>query len=254
MTTGGQPDSIHWRAMSDLAATGRGAAEDIADQIQGFVISIGMPAGTRLPSERHLAEMLSTSRPTVSQAIRILVVRGLIESRRGSGAYVTLEPGKSLAATVTLMLALDEDSAPQLNDMRLWLETIGVTEAIDTATSEEMRNGRTALERLEGSVGDTAAWMSADTAFHATLVRASHNPFLSSIYEGVHASLLAYEFRSWIDCGEVPGWLAASEAGAVTALHEPILRAIVDRDERAARDAVLSHHQAMSDHLAGSAV
>jgi GntR family transcriptional regulator, transcriptional repressor for pyruvate dehydrogenase complex len=71
------------QAASMCDGTGPRVAEDIAAQIQGLIISGDLPEGARLPSERDLAAMLSTSRPTVSQAIRILVVRGLVESRRG---------------------------------------------------------------------------------------------------------------------------------------------------------------------------
>ena len=208
--------------------------------------------GERLPSERDLAQMLSTSRPTVSQAIRILVVKGLIESRRGSGAYVTRRPEGSLAASVNLMLDLDHESVPHLADLRLWLETMGITEAIGKSTDEEVTEGEAALKQLQDSTGDIAAWMSADTRFHATLVRFSHNPYLASIFESVHGTLIDYEYRSWVSSGTVPKWLASDQVAAVTALHEPILQALKDRDEQAGRIAVLHHHYVMAQHLAAS--
>ncbi|ADZ70874.1 FadR/GntR family transcriptional regulator [Polymorphum gilvum] len=227
-------------------------AEDVASQIQDFIIAQNLSEGSRLPSERDLAKILSTSRPTVSQAIRILVVKGLIQSRRGSGSYVTRRPQESLAASVNLMLDLDRDSVHHLNDLRLWLETMGIVQAIERGTDAEIAEGEAALEVLKDSIGDISAWMSADTHFHATLVRASHNPYLASIFESVHATLIEYEYRAWVDKGTVPKWLRKTEAAAVTALHEPILQAFKERNEEAGRIAVLHHHYVMAQHLIAS--
>jgi GntR family transcriptional repressor for pyruvate dehydrogenase complex len=244
-----------WQVLRALAGQRDGepvAAEEIAGQIEQLIVSAGLPEGARLPSERDLAQLASASRPTVSQAIRILIVKGLIESRRGSGAYVRRKPETSLAATVSLMLSLNQESVPHLNDLRLWLESDGIAQAIGQSTQAEVDAGEAALSKLAASVGNTSAWISADTLFHATLVRASHNPYLASIYESVHETLINYEYRNWIDSGTVPDWLRPSEAVGLTALHEPILAAVRDRDEHAGRIAVLRHHQVMSQHLAAS--
>jgi GntR family transcriptional repressor for pyruvate dehydrogenase complex len=228
------------------------AAEEIAGQIEQLIVSAGLPEGTRLPSERDLAQITSASRPTVSQAVRILIVKGLVESRRGSGAYVRRKPETSLAATVSLMLSLNQESVAHLNDLRLWLESDGITQAIVHSTRAEIEAGEAALRELAASAGNTSAWISADTLFHATLVRASHNPYLASIYESVHETLINYEYRGWIGSGTVPDWLRPSEAAGLAALHEPILAAVRDRDEAAGRIAVLHHHHVMSEHLAAS--
>ncbi|MCB1516452.1 MAG: FadR family transcriptional regulator [Hyphomicrobiaceae bacterium] len=249
-------ETSDWNALEEISPTRKNGsplvAEDVADQIQSFIIERDLSEGDRLPSERDLAEILSTSRPTVSQAIRILVVKGLIQSRRGSGTYVTRRPQESLAASVNLMLDLDKNSVHHLNDLRLWLETMGIVQAIERATEEEIEEGRTALKLLEDSTGDISAWMSADTEFHATIVRASHNPYLTSMYESVHATLIEYEYRDWVAQGVVPKWLRKSEAAAVNALHQPILTALVNRDEEAGKIAVLHHHYVMAQHLTAS--
>lgn len=233
---------------------GARAAEDIAAQIRELIVANELSEGERLPSERDLAPLFSTSRPTVSQAIRILVIQGLVESRHGSGAYVTRRPGVSLAASVDLMLSLNRQSVAHLADLRLWLETMGVLGAIQNASPKVIEEAQEALDELTQNAGDTAAWMSSDTRFHATLVRASANPYLASIYESVHSTLIDYEYRTWVDKGTVPAWLRESEAAALAAVHEPILRAVRERDPDAARGAVLHHHEEMSRHLAASEI
>jgi GntR family transcriptional repressor for pyruvate dehydrogenase complex len=231
---------------------GERAAEEIASLIENVIIFSDIPDGERLPSERDLAVMLLSSRPTVSQAIRILVVRGLVESRRGSGAYVRRRPEASLAATVTLMLNLNQDSVSQLNQLRLWLETIGAAEAVAHATPEIIAGSKAALAALRDSAGDAAAWMSADTEFHATFVRAARNPYLASIFESVHAAVINYEYRDWIERGSLPSWLERSESDHLVELHEPMLLAMESGDAEAARVAVLEHHRVMELHLLAS--
>jgi GntR family transcriptional regulator, transcriptional repressor for pyruvate dehydrogenase complex len=228
------------------------AAEEIARHIQDLIISEKLVEGDRVPSERDLAEFLGTSRPTVGQAIRILITRGLIESRPGSGAYVTNRPLASIEQSVGLMLHLNEATVGQLNELRLWLETTGAVTACERATEEAVSNCAEALDSLLSDSGDTAGWMSADTRFHAALVRAADNPYLAAIYESVHATLINYEYRGWIDSGAVPRWLEPSNTGALEEIHRPILAAVQARDADAARLAVRRHHEAMGAHLAES--
>jgi len=227
-------------------------AEDVARQIQDLIVSRNLESGARLPSERDLVDLLGTSRQTISQAIRILVVKGLVESRRGSGAYVSRRPQESLAASVNLMLDLDRKSVHDLNRLRLWLEIVGMTEAIDIAPDDAFDDAEVALANLRASIGDTSAWMSADTHFHATIVRCADNAFLSSIYESVHTALIEYEYRHWVNHGKVPKWLLKSNAVAAPDLHGPILEAVRRRDAEAARAAALRHHRAMAEHIAES--
>lgn len=152
------------------------------------------------------------------------------------------------------MLGVDQVSVSQLAELRLWLEDAGVREATHRRSSQDVGAAEDALERLRHSTGSTASWLSADAHFHSTLVRASHNPYLASIFEGVHKSLMNYEYREWIASGTVPAWLGRRHAGALTALHEPILFAVRERDVEAGRLAVLHHHRAMEEHLAQSHV
>jgi GntR family transcriptional regulator len=48
--------------------------------------------GSRLPSEKELAEQLAVSRPTVRESLRLLEERGLILRRHGRGTFVRERP------------------------------------------------------------------------------------------------------------------------------------------------------------------
>ena len=104
-------------------------SDDLAERIRRLIISEDIAEGARLPPERDLAERFGASRPTVSQALRALSLMGLVEIRRGSGAYVVRRPETMVTASVNLMLDLDQRSLSDLMQLRLWLETLGAREA-----------------------------------------------------------------------------------------------------------------------------
>ncbi len=227
-------------------------SDDVADEIRRLIISENIIAGSRLPSERDLAERFGASRPTVSQALRTLSLMGLVEIRRGSGAYVLRRPETMVTASVNLMLELDEQSVTQLMQLRLWLETLGVQHAAarkPALTAAETTAVLTALERLTSSAGNPSQWIAEDTVFHATVVRSAGNPYLAALYESVHTAILSYEYRNWVETESVPAWLHDMTPGGQQALHEPIARAVIERDADAAYAAVLAHHAVMSEHL-----
>lgn len=224
-------------------------ADDVAEQIRQLIITKDLAEGERLPSERHLASMFGASRPIVSQALRSLSLMGLVQIKQGSGAYIIRRPESAIAASVNLMLDLDKQSLSHLVDLRLWLETLGATEAIQVPESD-LDDVRAALERLNHSmVGGTSSWIAADTVFHAAVVRASGNPFLASIYEAIHTAVISYEYDEWVSRDRVPDWLLPSNADAQMAIHKPIVDAMAARDDTALRAAIRHHHDVMLQHI-----
>lgn len=67
------------------------AYRTIAETLRLLIDDGRVPAGTRLPSERALAEVIGCSRTTVTRAYALLTETGFAVSRRGSGT-VTLLP------------------------------------------------------------------------------------------------------------------------------------------------------------------
>jgi GntR family transcriptional regulator, transcriptional repressor for pyruvate dehydrogenase complex len=244
-----RPDPVDLPRTERLAVTR--LSDDLADRIRRLIISEDIAQGARLPPERDLAERFGASRPTVNQALRALSLMGLVEIRRGSGAYVVRRPETMVTASVNLMLDLDQRSLSDLMQLRLWLETLGAREAAGRApepASDETAIGE-ALRRLGDSARHPSEVIAADTVFHATVVRSAGNLYLGAIYESVHTAVLSFEYRGWVDTESVPDWLRDTSPEQHLALHEPIATAVLNRDPDAAARAVAAHHQVMLDHL-----
>ncbi|GAA3649047.1 phosphonate metabolism transcriptional regulator PhnF [Microbacterium marinilacus] len=78
--------------MTDPAAsrsTGYSAWRLIAEELRAEITEGGLRAGDRLPTENALAERFGVNRHTARQAVASLAADGLVESRRGSGTFVT---------------------------------------------------------------------------------------------------------------------------------------------------------------------
>jgi DNA-binding transcriptional MocR family regulator len=74
----------------------RGARQgtaDLAAAIRLLVLDGQLPAGTRLPAEREMADALPVSRTMITAALDQLREEGLVASRRGAGSWITLPTG-----------------------------------------------------------------------------------------------------------------------------------------------------------------
>ena len=238
------------RRAADLAGiqpvSSRRVSEQVADQIRILITGEQLAEGDRLPPERDLAERFGVSRPMVSQALRMLSLMGLVEIRQGSGAYVLRRPQHMVAASVGLMLDLDQGPLGDLAELRLWLETLGAVHAAERGAPAGLRGS---LQRLAGATGSAAAWIAADTVFHADVVRGAGNAYLTAMYEGVNTAVLSQEHEPWVRTEAEPGWLAGPGMSVLLYIHQAIYDAVAAGDAGRAQTAVLRHHQVMLEHL-----
>lgn len=80
--------------------------EQIVSWVNGEIESGSFERGDKLPSENELMERFGVSRQTVRRAMEELTEKGIVEGRRGSGTYVTVNTrrymGKELRIAVML--------------------------------------------------------------------------------------------------------------------------------------------------------
>jgi len=144
------------------------------------------------------------------------------------------------------MPILPEPGLGDLAELRRWLETLGAVHAAQRGGAADLQGS---LARLAGATGSAAAWIAADTVFHANVVRAAGNAYLTALYEGVHTAVLSQEHELWVRTETEPGWLAGPRASVLVEIHRAIFDAVAAGDAWAAQGAVLRHHEFMLEHL-----
>src|SRR3546814_8840143 len=80
-----------------------------------------MPVGSRFPTEKEITETFGVSRTVVREAYSRLAARGLLVSRRGSGAYVP-DGAQYRAFQVTAEEIGEIDDVLRLLEMRMGFE------------------------------------------------------------------------------------------------------------------------------------
>jgi DNA-binding GntR family transcriptional regulator len=147
----------------------------VAEELRRAVFEGEIESGTPL-REVALAESLSVSRPTVREALAMLVAEGL----------ATREPNRGVSVARP-----DPGSVRDVSRARTVLETAGVRQW--PTASEESREGvRRALADYEEAVADGASYQELNQrhlAIHLSLVGLTESPRLVAMAESVVAEL-----------------------------------------------------------------
>lgn len=160
-------------------------AETAADSIRAEIRGKRWAVGERIPNEAALSAMLSVSRGTIREAVRVLVSQGFLETRQGSGTYL-----RSDTDTTGSLDMARRSSLRDRFEARCALDVEGARLAAlrhTPAIIEELRR----LLSLRGSHRgrrDTG-FIGRDLAFHQAVIAASGNRAMIDIYAFFSASI-----------------------------------------------------------------
>jgi GntR family transcriptional repressor for pyruvate dehydrogenase complex len=207
-------------------------SEEVTQQLLGYLLSGRMPPGTRLPSERQLAERLGVGRSAVREAIKSLSLLGLLEVRQGSGAYLSGHTSDLLPRVLEWGLLLGEPSMRDIIELREHLEVTATGLAAQRASAEDIQQLRDLVARMGDAGTDVPAYVDADIAFHLRLAQAGGNAVLASLISNIQSLTRVWATRVLEHAGETASSLA---------MHEPIVDAVATGDVAAARRAMEAH-------------
>lgn len=140
---------------------------------------------SRLPRETELAAELGVSRAALREAIRAMELLGILESRHGSGTYVTsLRLSALLPSLAHSGFLLNADSVPDLVEIRLVVEPAFSARAARNADEADRERIRSVFERMEQTT-DPVAYAALDAEFHLSIVRAAGNEVMASVMEAL---------------------------------------------------------------------
>lgn len=149
--------------------------------------------GSRLPTERALAEILGIGRNSTREALSIMHGMGLIERRQGSGNYISENVGQSIKQTILMMIALKTITKREVCGFRRMMEKSVCNAVIHTGLMKEQQ------ERLESMVNQMSMvtgenLVDTDKAFHEELIADTGNNLWITLMEAV-----VEVYREWID-------------------------------------------------------
>ncbi|MFF2506957.1 FadR/GntR family transcriptional regulator [Streptomyces sp. NPDC058067] len=156
--------------------------EQVLDRLRAYVADGGLRTGDRLPPERDLAARLGVSRASVKQAIVVLEVQGLVESRHGGGTYLLRD---SLDAEPVEHMVERRRRLPDVLEAREALETKLAELAAERRTDEDLAALRDALDRMAADIGEGGHGVEGDRLFHAAVTAAAHSALLAEFMRSI---------------------------------------------------------------------
>jgi DNA-binding FadR family transcriptional regulator len=144
--------------------------------IAGAIVSGAFPPGVRLPAETELATKHGCGRSTVREALGRLASRGMVASRRGSGAHVLDWRHEGTPALLPDYLAAGIAPAdalrliPELLHLRSLLAREATRLAARYATRDSLGPAREALQDLVRAEGPTDSALAELRLFRALVI------------------------------------------------------------------------------------
>ncbi len=173
--------------MDEKPFRGPALNEEIRDYIKRYILESKLAPGDALPAEAQLAQDLGVGRGTVREAIKALEALGIVEVRRGDGMYVRESNLDPLVHNLRFGMQFETSTLIDLAQIRSWLETEIIEEAVQRARPEHVAQ----LEAVLGSwrrgmaagTADAAFVAEHDKTFHLALYAPLDNTILLQLFE-----------------------------------------------------------------------
>lgn len=212
--------------------------EKAIDYIFGMIQNKALTVGSKLPTERAIAQELNIGRNSTREALSILHGMGMVKSVQGSGNYICADANKTIFQILTVMLALGSITKKDVCEFRRAMEKTVCMLLLEKGISED--TGKEMKRLLDNMKNDQP--VRSDREFHALLVTAAHNELLSTIMGAVMTV-----YQEWID-------LVLKKADPQTkdilvSYHEDIYNGIKNKSESLVNEAIDKHYNLIEELL-----
>ena len=208
-------------------------------QLRAAILDGQYPPGSRLPTEQELCEVMDVGRSTIREAMRVLEAEGLIEVRRGSGAYVIgqLNP-LATRGEILGWLSKRKESMLQILEVRESIEWLTTSLAAAEPSQDLGDKLRSIVDLQKAELGkargeqDIDVLADLDIEFHLVISEAGCNDIAHEIVTHV-VPAFSEANRAFLRAGR-GGALSVKE-------HQDILDAIASGKRSAAEKAMREH-------------
>jgi DNA-binding FadR family transcriptional regulator len=209
-------------------------SERVRERLEEVILAGEVKVNEQLPTEADLGASFGVSRTVIREALQRLEAQGLVESRIGSGSYVTPYPMDQVKSAMARFAALNTQPETFLNllDLRMVIETETTGRLAERHDATAIADLHAIVKRMRRHKRELEAFARDDMDFHLRIAQAAGNPFFATILEplkkiGQAFGVATYESAEVIDrtCRE----------------HRAILQAVADGDADAARTRIREH-------------
>lgn len=195
--------------------------------------------GSRLPAERVLAEEIGIARSSTREAINMLAGMGLVESRQGSGTYVTNNAAESIKQMVDVMITLGQLTNKEFVDYRRVISMAVGMALIENGMPDSYRTRfESILCKMKEASGQ--AFVELDREFHLNLIRATENVLFLMVMEPIGEIYLDKTL-------EVVRGFSREELDSIIPTHENIYRSIIEKDKELFGKSIREHYKRIID-------
>ena len=210
------------------------SAVEVAFEGLRAMISTGrLNAGQRFPIEAQLCTELGVSRSSLREAVRMLAALGVVETRQGSGTYVSRLRAADIVGSLTLTVGLlPLDGLLEIYELRRILEGYAAAQAAARRPDTLVQEMDDLLGRIEAT-DDPDLTAELDHRFHSMCADAGGNPTLAALLEVFRSRSRSYHLFT---SPSGPKIKRVSDEG-----HRAIANAVAARDSGAAETAACAH-------------
>lgn len=204
------------------------------DYIFQLIMEGRLIVGSKIPSERDIAEKLGIGRNSTREAISILRGMGLVESIHGSGNYIAKDSGRTIWHIVSVMLELGSITMKDILEFRRVMSRSVIELILKKGFADE---DKVYMEKIidEMKYASGKELVMLDQEFHTTLIRATKNPLFIIVMEAI--AEVYHESVSKV--------IEESDEETTTKflmLHRKICDSIVEKDEEACLKYLKEHY------------
>lgn len=162
-------------------------AGQVTAQIERMIESGQWGIGEKIPPEPELISMFEVSRNTLREGIQSLVHAGLLETRQGIGTIVKADSNLALV----LEKKIRKSDILEALEVRLGFEREAARLAAGRRTAEDLKQMEICLGDCKKAVksSERLQFAKADTSFHKSVVKATHNKVFIELYEHIADAL-----------------------------------------------------------------
>lgn len=233
--------------LKDASGITPGLATQVSRELGRRIVGGHYREDELIEDETKLASRFGVSKSVIREAVKLLVGKGLLEVRRGSGTRVRRRASWALLDDDVLAWHLSVEPKPgflrQLMDIRKLMEPKAAAWAAIFGTEAEHAEIMSAQLRMEDETSSVQEFVVADALFHRSILRAANNEFLRAM-EGVIFSALLSSIRL---TNADP-----RENEESIPFHREVMEAILERDADLAEDRMRRLLSDTTDRLSGA--